>query len=83
MNPTMLNRMTHTELITALSVMLNRTDLGPELQLSAISTWDSVAVVEFQALADEQLGIEIPPTQLAECRSVADLIALVQPGLTE
>ena len=74
--------MSRTELIAALAIILNRNDLGPELLLATMPTWDSVAVVEFQALADERFGLEIPPTQLAECRSVADLIALVQPGLT-
>jgi acyl carrier protein len=75
--------MSRTELLAALAVILNHQDLAPELPLSAIPTWDSVAVVEFQALADDQLHLEVVPDQLASCRTVADLISLVAAGLKD
>jgi hypothetical protein len=45
--------------------------------LKDVPGWDSVAVVEFMALADEKYGVALSPRQFRECRSVQDLAALV------
>jgi len=45
-------------------------------RLDSISRWDSFAVVEFMSMADEKLGIQLEPAQIAACRQVSDLAAL-------
>ncbi len=42
--------------------------------------WNSLAVVGFIALADEQLGVSVSPARLAKCRVVNDLYALLSAG---
>jgi acyl carrier protein len=50
---------------------------GDEL-LADIERWDSVTVLEFLALVDENFeGVEISPKQIPDCRTVNDLIHLV------
>jgi acyl carrier protein len=39
--------------------------------------WDSMALVMFIAMADEKYSVVISPSKLAEAKSVADLLALV------
>ena len=38
--------------------------------------WDSMALISFMAMADAKLGIEITPTMLGKCRTVAELAEL-------
>lgn len=51
---------------------------APGRRLDAIPQWDSLAVVEFQALADELLGRQVPPGAIAACTTVDDLLDLLQ-----
>ncbi|GGF24079.1 hypothetical protein GCM10011611_32710 [Aliidongia dinghuensis] len=46
-------------------------------QLSDIPEWDSLAVISFIALVDEQFGVILEGEKLAEAKSVADLLALL------
>lgn len=39
--------------------------------------WDSMAELSFIALADSNLGVTVSAHQLSRCRTVSDLIALV------
>jgi len=39
--------------------------------------WDSLSVISFIALVDEQFGFTVPPVELAKCTRVDDLLALV------
>ena len=45
--------------------------------LQDVPGWDSLAVVEFMALADEKYGVTLAPRQFRVCNSVQDLSALV------
>lgn len=48
---------------------------GPE-KLEDLENWDSVAMVSFIALADEQNGARLNVKQLAACETVNDLLKL-------
>ena len=48
---------------------------GSEL-LADLAGWDSLAVLSFLALADEKFRTVLSATQLADCRTVADLAKL-------
>lgn len=45
--------------------------------LSDIEQWDSLAMMNFIALASEQFGLTLSPRQFAGCQTVNDLMALV------
>ena len=38
--------------------------------------WDSLAMIEFVALVDEQLGVEVPAEQVRKSERLSDLLAL-------
>jgi acyl carrier protein len=45
--------------------------------LESIENWDSIKVLEFMALLDDNFeGIEISPKQIAACKTVGDLVGL-------
>jgi acyl carrier protein len=48
---------------------------GPETL--ADTNWDSLSIVSFIALVDEHFGYTVPPKQLAQCKTVEDLIGLL------
>lgn len=50
--------------------------------LSEIKGWDSMAAVQFIALADEKAGVAIPDNQIARARTVSDLLSLLDGHLT-
>ena len=50
--------------------------------LASIDGWDSLAVIVFQAEVDEKLGMVAQPAELARCKTVQDLINLVDDQLT-
>ncbi|MBI2392742.1 MAG: acyl carrier protein [Deltaproteobacteria bacterium] len=41
--------------------------------------WDSLAVLAFLSLADEDYGVTLSPDDVRRCNTVDDLYALVQP----
>lgn len=45
--------------------------------LKDLPEWDSLATVEFMALADQKYGVTLSPRQFRECNSIQDLSALV------
>jgi acyl carrier protein len=45
--------------------------------LSDVEGWDSIAVMGFIGLVDEQFEVALSPKRLAACKTVNDLIALV------
>jgi acyl carrier protein len=45
--------------------------------LDSLVEWNSLAVISFMALVDENFGISLPPQQIAACSTVADLVSLV------
>ncbi len=44
--------------------------------------WDSLAVMNFIALMDQQLGVLVAPGDIAGCRTVNDLMALAGHAVT-
>lgn len=48
---------------------------GPEA-LAGLENWDSLAVMSFMAMVDEQCGVAVAPKQLAACKTVDDLLQL-------
>jgi acyl carrier protein len=54
---------------------------GDEL-LTNLPRWDSLALIGFIALLDENLGVSVPATKINECKTVADLMALVKDRVT-
>ncbi len=46
-------------------------------ELKDIETWDSLTVMGFIAMADEDFEVMVPPAQLSKCKTVADLITLI------
>jgi acyl carrier protein len=51
--------------------------------LDSLGAWDSLAIISFMALADEHFGMNLQATQLAECRTVPDLVDLLGDRITE
>ena len=54
----------------------------PGLELNE-DNWDSMAMISAIALIDETFGITVPVEGLTRCRSVGDLVALVNSMLPE
>lgn len=54
---------------------------GDEL-LTNLPRWDSLALIGFIALLDEHFGVSVPATKINECKTVADLMALVKDRVT-
>jgi acyl carrier protein len=52
--------------------------LGGIDRLSELERWDSLAILNFMALADSHLGVALAPDQIVECQSISDLEALVE-----
>jgi acyl carrier protein len=50
---------------------------GHEL-LEDLEEWDSLAMMSLMAMVDEKAGIQIAARQLAGCKNVNDLYALIQ-----
>lgn len=45
--------------------------------LADLDGWDSLKVVEFLALADEQFSLAVAPKAIAACKTIDDLRALL------
>ena len=70
--------LTKTEFLLSLDELL---ELEPgSLQghetLDSLEGWNSIAVISFMALVDEHFNLTLQPRQIAECKTVADLIGL-------
>lgn len=77
--------MTRQEFLSALeeALMIDAGTLVEGLQLADLREWDSLGVVEFQSLADEKLGAEVPPQQITACQTVDELLGLVADKLAD
>ena len=56
---------------------LNPGSLSLEEPLSTLSQWDSLAFVSFLAMADSKYSIKVAPSELRQCKTVGDLMTLV------
>jgi acyl carrier protein len=54
--------------------------LSPTTRLDEIA-WDSMAELSFISLADGQLGASVSAGAVSDCKTVGDLIKLVEPAL--
>ena len=45
--------------------------------LESLEGWDSLAVIQFIAVVDQEFGVQIPVAKLSGARSVADLVGLL------
>lgn len=59
-------------------ILATRKTIAPAMALADAGTFDSMAVLEIQALADEEFGVVLEPKQIAECKTVGDLCRLVK-----
>ena len=51
--------------------------------LRELACWDSLAIVEFMAFADERYSITMSPKQITSCSTVNDLFLAVQAAIHE
>lgn len=56
---------------------LSEGSLKEDQVLSQLESWDSMAAVLFIALADEQVGVTISGNQIAQAKTVGELLALL------
>ena len=56
---------------------LDHVNLAGDERIADFETWDSMKVLEFIGMADEQFGIIVSASALAKCQTVNDLIALL------
>lgn len=72
--------MRKTEFLAAIDEILEQPagTLQGDETLSSLPRWDSLAIIGFIALLDAQFGMQVPATEILECRTVADLTALTK-----
>jgi hypothetical protein len=71
--------MTRDELLRAMEELLEQPDgalKGPEA-LDTLEQWNSMAMIGFIALVDENLGVTLSPRKFVNCTTVDDLLKLV------
>jgi acyl carrier protein len=47
--------------------------IQPQTRLDSLEAWDSVSVISFIAMADQDYHVNVSPTSIAECQTVEDL----------
>ena len=69
--------MSREEFLRKLSEILETDELltGAE-SLADLEKWDSLAVLNFMALADESYNVTVSPKDIAACKTVNDLVVL-------
>jgi acyl carrier protein len=70
--------MSRLEFLKSMDVILDLPEgtlTGAE-QIDSLEQWNSMAVIAFIALADENNRAKLSPRQLASCDTVSDLLAL-------
>ena len=77
--------MTRDEFLSALeeTLTVEPGTLKPGVALAQVPEWDSLGVVDFQGLADELGGEEVPPDRITDCETVDDLLALLAGKLSD
>jgi acyl carrier protein len=51
--------------------------------LDSLESWDSLAIISFMALVDEHFGVALQARQIAESKTVGDLIGLLGERITK
>jgi acyl carrier protein len=57
---------------------LENASLAGNEKITDLGTWDSMKILEFMAMADEQFSVIVSPSALAKCQTVDDLIGLLE-----
>jgi acyl carrier protein len=52
--------------------------LGLTTPLAGLSSWDSLTFVGFLAMADSKYGARVVPTELRQCKTIGDMLKLVE-----
>ena len=52
-------------------------DLTGDEELAGVDGWDSMAAIQFIAVADSRFARSVKADELASCRTVNDLVALL------
>ena len=66
------------ELCDMLAVILEVDEIKPDDDLWKIDTWDSLSVLSIISMLDKNYGVNLHATDLAEVKSSAELMALVE-----
>ena len=79
-----MNDMNKREFLRALEAELGLADgsLKENQVLAGLENWDSMAAVQFIALADERTGITVSADQIANAKTVNELLSLLGDRLT-
>jgi acyl carrier protein len=51
--------------------------MSAETELNNLSEWDSLAMIEFVAMADTEHGVDLSGEEVRVCSTVADLTELI------
>jgi len=57
---------------------ININDLQGDLELDPEDNWDSVSILSTISEIDAQYGIQLDGTELANCRKISDIFALIK-----
>lgn len=70
--------MTKSEFLNEIDTIVRAAPGSTSLEdsLESLRGWDSLAVMSFIAMADEDLGIDLPVATLSSCKTVGDLAKL-------
>jgi acyl carrier protein len=75
--------MTKSQFLSKLETLLDA-DVGSIQEtdrLSIFDRWDSLTMMGFIAMVDEELGVAVPANKLMSATSVTDLVSIVQDRL--
>jgi len=72
--------MTRKDFLTSMDTMLELPEgtLTGSEQLDDLEGWNSMAMISFMALADENNGVKLSPRQLGGCTTIAELLELAK-----
>jgi len=59
---------------------LDSGSIQPQTMLDRVEAWDSVSVISFIAMVDQDYGVSIRAKAIAECQTVGDLANVVAAG---
>lgn len=70
--------MTKQDLLAKLGELIEKDEpLTGQEELASLDGWDSMAVISFMAMADDDFGVTISPKDVAASKTVNDLAALL------
>lgn len=73
--------MTNTELLSLLceALELPPGSLQGSTEIAGVEEWTSLAWLTIMSLADSRLGVQLSAGQIRQCRTVADVVKILQP----